>query len=116
MVIDNITQTIINEPIREWERVLDHEDYPREYYQSFAAILVNLCAFTMPQWVTKPIMGFLATTLLRNFDEARIFLINDYVPEILKIVDSSKIPLSARIRTIFKIQGTLMKLIFAFLY
>ena len=32
MVIDNITKTIINEPIREWERVLDHEDYPREYY------------------------------------------------------------------------------------
>lgn len=48
MVIDNLTRTIMNDPVADWTRVLENEDYPVEYYASFAAIIVNLAAFTLP--------------------------------------------------------------------
>lgn len=116
MVVDNLTRTFQNEPVKEWARVLDHEDYPRDYYASFAAITTNFIAFTMPNYVTKPFMTILAEVLLRNFPAEKSWLLNDYMPEILKAVENNKIPVKERLKLILKFTGVVVKLVYAFLY
>ena len=69
MVLDNFTKTIRDKPVVEWGHVLDTEDYPRDYYQSFAAITVNMFVFTLPPWVCKLVLTVMAEVLLRNFHE-----------------------------------------------
>ena len=60
MVIDTLTKTMLTKPVPEWGRVLDEEDYPRDYYYVFAAIVVNLFAFTIPTWILIPFITILA--------------------------------------------------------
>lgn len=90
MVIKNLSTTIRDDPVPEWERILDHEDYPVEYYASFAAIVVNLAAFSLGTSVTGPLINFLANVLLRNLHNERIWLLNNYLPELLQAMKKIK--------------------------
>lgn len=69
MVINNLTRTFRDEPVKEWGRVLDTEDYPQDYYKSFAAITVNLFTFTLGPQISTAILTIMAEVMLRNFHE-----------------------------------------------
>lgn len=116
MVLDNLTRTIRDEPVKEWGRVLDTEDYPRDYYQSFAAITVNLFAFTLPPWLSTLLLTVMAEVLLRNFHEQRKWLLNDYLPAILEALKDLQVPIGERINLSLQLAGVLLKLFYAFCY
>jgi len=58
----------------------------------------------------------LAKTLLRNLHKERIWLLDNYVPELIKVMGDKALPVSERISLSLMFAGVVMKLFYAFIY
>ena len=47
IVLDKLTTTFRDQPVPDWGRVLEEEDFPRDYYATLAAMTVNGFFFTV---------------------------------------------------------------------
>jgi hypothetical protein len=66
LIIDDVLDTIALKPVPEWARVLDNADFPKDYFTTFGAIVVNLLAFALPGYILTPLIKFLTNVILPN--------------------------------------------------
>lgn len=97
---------------------MDNDDFPHDYFTNFGAIICNLIAFIFPGYITKPLVKFLAGILLPPDIpiEEKLWLTDEYLPEIVKATSGNKIPFKYRLDLGTKVIGVAIKLIYAFTY
>jgi len=59
-VIEDITVSIMEDPVKEWGRTLDQADFPHNYFGTFGAIVANLLALIFPEFITDSLVTFIA--------------------------------------------------------
>ena len=94
---------------------MDLGDFPHGYFTNFGAIVCNLVSFIFPGFVTDSLFRFMASFLLPSATPAdeKKWLIDEYLPEIIRATYGNRIPFTKRVGLLFRIYGVIMKLIFA---
>ena len=113
-ITDIMINAFISKPVSEWREVLDKSDYPHDYKSTFGFIVVNIMNLCLPEFMTKPIMTWLADLILGQ--KGADFLINKYLPILFDATKDVQIPILDRIDLISKGIGVIIKVVYGFLY
>ena len=108
-VITNITETIRTEPAPIWAKVMDHGDYPHEYFTTFGAMVCNLYSFLLPGFLANGIVSMFARLLLPP--EMKEWVAEEYLPEIIRASRRVKIPILKKQAIFIKFMGIFAKLL-----
>lgn len=93
---------------------MDKGDFPHDYFSTFGAIASTYISLLLPGFIVTPIMGVLANAILPS--EEQTWLMQNYLPEIVKATENNSTPLTERLNLIIIFSGVLLKLIFAFVF
>lgn len=102
----------------EWGKVMDLGDYPKDYFTNFGAIVCNFVSFVFPGSIADPLIRLIAKYVLpaETPEEERKWLVDGYLPEIIKATKNNSIPFKERVHLLYKLVGVIIKLIFAFAF
>lgn len=117
-VVQNMTDTIAYKGVPEWGNVMDNDDYPKDYFTNFGAIVANFVCFVFPGTIASPLLKFLADVLLPSETPVaeKKWLTDEYLPEIVLATKGNEIPVKERIDLFVILMGVVVKLVFAFSY
>lgn len=104
---------MINDDITVWHQKLEELDVPYHYTKLFGTMIANICAVVFPWNITEIIISYMSEGLKGS--SAR-FLIDEYMPELQKAIEGLDLPFGVRFTILWKALGTLVKLIYAFLF
>jgi len=111
-VIANVTETIRTKPLPIWGQVMDLGDYPHNYFTTFGAMVCNIYSFILPGFILKGVIGLFARVILPK--DMREWLMEEYLPQIIKSTKNNKIPILKRQSIFMKFFGLSIKMFFAF--
>lgn len=109
-----VTEMFYSNETKYWAEVMDKADIPHDYFITFAAIVTTGATLMLPRSLIEPVLVKVYKLVLSE-DEAS-FMINDYLPAYNSAIAGVRISLFSKIELFFKFLGTLIKLIWAFLW
>ena len=115
-VVDEIVEMFIDKPVPYWAKVMDKGAFQHNYFAIFAAFTTTILGIALPWDLVEVIIPFLANLLVAG--TSADFIINHYMPEFHKALTAAdlKISIETKIELLIKGVGSLMKIMFAFLF
>lgn len=109
-----LTEWLSTKPATEWGRYLADLDIELDFFPIFGAILTVTFGLGFPWFVCQ----FLITTLGNLLLEPATadFIINHYMPAFKEAIKGLKLSLKDKEEIVFKFVGTILKILYAFLY
>lgn len=113
-MVDDIVVAFAETDALNWAKVIADSDFPHHYEIVFAGIVAVSVGLILPWSLAENILSVLGKLCIPadQYD----FFKNQYLPELKTKVTKVQFPLMTSISVIRKFGGTLMKIIFAFLY
>jgi hypothetical protein len=113
-IIENILNGYISKPVPIWAKTLNESDFPHNYEITFAGIVVVTITLLFPFPIAKYFCNYLTKAILQ--DDDRDFIMNKYLPELKPKVENINLPLEIWINIVKMFTGTIIKIVYAFLY
>lgn len=91
-ISDRLITLFIEKDPAVWEEFLMTADYPKNYYLTFAAFVSTFVCLVFPHWFAKPVLTSLGGAILKNKQNEKEFILDKYLPEILKLTNNFTFP------------------------
>jgi hypothetical protein len=111
---EDVTLMFSNEPVAQWSETLNTMDIPLDYYLTFSAIVGTVSVIIFPYFLAYELMSFLTYAIIGQ--ESADFICLKYLPELRKELAQLQITEEEKRNVFNKIIGTLIKMMYAFIY
>jgi len=111
--VDKMIRTLIDDDVPTWRQTLENLDMPSSYDLIFGAIIANILVMIYPWWFVEWCVTSLAENII---PKKKDYLLDYYLPGLEGAASQIEVPLFYKVMIFFKMQGVLVKMMYAFLF